>query len=361
MKRSFIKPAKKNPKFWEIETNGKSYVVTEGQTGGDSNTTSKEFPSETKCLMAVATLVERIREKGYMETLPEYSEWVGTKREYAIWRNTEAVEFVIKTLKENSKATGAYDVSQQTADEVLDEISAQAKDLEICLETDIVRLRMMALKKEPYWIEIFFKENDPWSKTGARTPYWSLSCKTVYFATNAQFKQLIIDYFNQNGKGKWLDKNQQAESSIEQDLKQIKEQKDQENYHKNLKSIVNSEYARPKIRLALALSMKTIQHTWHYSTNEQAEKDIIPMIFECAKSKIKNDYDDTLAKTWCMLYNQQQPLPLARLKEAFEDLKQNREISTDRLYKDLIFEAWENNPDFLKKMEIDPSVVREHI
>lgn len=85
------------------------------------------------------------------------------------------------------------------------------------------------------------------------------------------------------------------------------------------------------------------------------------MIFECAKSKIKNDYDDTLAKTWCMLYNLKQPLPLARLKEAFEDLKQNREISTDRLYKDLIFEAWENNPDFLKKMEIDPSVVREHI
>ncbi len=65
MKRSFVKPAKKNPKFWEIDVNGSSYTVTEGQTGLSSEATTKDFANEGKCLAAAVKLIEKTREKGY--------------------------------------------------------------------------------------------------------------------------------------------------------------------------------------------------------------------------------------------------------------------------------------------------------
>lgn len=337
MKRNFIKPAKKNPKFWEIEVTGNSYTITEGQTGKDSQTVTKDFADDKKCMKAAFSLIEKTREKGYMETLPEYSEWNDTNKEYAIWRNTEAIEFIIKTLKENSKAKRA-DMPQQEAEKALDELLDNAKDLEICLSFDHIRIRMMAKSKYPYELELFF-DIDMYI---ARTPYWAMRYDSVSLEPDEKFKQLIADYFVKNKKGKWFDKAQEENSVVEQEAKQKRE----DAYVKKLRQAVNKQYKSTYPYLSIGLSS--------YYLSEKANDDVLPVIFDVVKSKVKNNYEEVLTKVYYMLYDIKRRLPLARLKEVLNDLKAKKEISIENIYKDLVFESWETG-NILKKLEIDPT------
>ena len=343
MKRCFIKLAKKNPKFWDIQINEKSYTVTEGLTGGDSETITNEFPNEAKCMNAVNSLMIKIRDKGYMELLPEYSEWIGIRKNYAIWRNVEAIESIIKIVKENCNARRA-DISQQTVDDTLDEILDNAKDLEIEISSNSINIRMMALSKYPYELCLFFDID--WFN--ATTPHLAIKCEPIRLQPNDKFKQLLVTFFNGEQKGQWFDGSQDVKSSVIQ----AEEQKKKEAYIKKLKTIVNSEYKKSGLNLEIMLSIPTTDYLFPTASLEEVCKDTVPVVFECMKSKVKKNYEEVLSKAYCMLYDIKGQLPLAKLKEALNELKEGKSISVENIYKDLIFEDWEN-PKFLKTLEIN--------
>ena len=357
MKREFEKPAKKNPKFWNIEVTEKSYTITEGQAGNDAvKMTSKDFANETKCLMAVATLVERMWEKGYKEDLPEYSEWVGTRREYAIWRNTEAVEFILKILKENSTVK-SLNATAEVAAELLDELAANAKDLEIQIEDIAISLRMKSVKTDPYSLRLDPRDNT----VSVRSPYWSMRYDSVLYTLTEDGYALIKAYFNENKKGgKWLDPQNQQASPVEEAVQKARVQKKEDDYLKKLRAIVNKEYKGPYINLAITLSVQAVKHSFTYATPDQAKIDILPVVFDCAKRQIKANFQQALAKTYCMLFDLEKQLPLAVLKTVFEDLSNNKEIVIEDIYKDLVFEEWEK-PEVLKDTKVTPAFIEKQL
>ena len=349
MKRIFEKPAKKNPKFWEIEVTGNSYTVTEGQTGLDRSTSTKEFANEEKCMKAAVKAVESIREKGYKETLPEYSEWPGERQDYAIWRNTEAIEFILKTLKENSK----YDTAKfrdpaavaKLAEEAPDRMSAMASELELCITADVIKIRKMAQGKDFFGVDF---------TTGADVfnvwyDYWAQGCSSIVFTMNDPASSgAIIDYFAAHGKGKWFGAEQQ-EKKVEKTAQLDEERR--EKYLKKLEKVVNDQFKEPFSRLALAASMAFDTHKDIYMPFDKIKNDIAAPIFECAKSKLKKNREEALCKTYYMLYDCEKQLPLVRVRQAFDELASGKELSVVELYKNPVFEKWEN-PESLPDLAI---------
>jgi len=355
----------KNPQFWEVETNGNQYVVTEGVVGGESTATSKEFPNEAKLLIAVAKLVDKIRDKGYMEDLPEYSEWsnaIGNL--YAIWRNGDAVKFLLKTLRENTTVK----FSETSPDKVFGSWVDKADDMEIYLDAEQIELRTMA----PRFLVMFriniYLNPLPWLPDPSHITVVTPRFEDMELVWDSPFRQLVIDYFVRNGKGKWVDKDaEKKELTVDRDVRQTSEQVALGKYLKKLKSIVNECYGKFNDRFApcplqIKLSMeegKTRGNHIYYGTPQgtRIENDIVFVILEYAKSKLKNeDYNDTLAKTCYMLRDVEQPLPMVKLKAVFEELKAGGDVSTQNLYKDLVFEDWEKSDS-----RINLKTIMEHI
>ena len=306
--------------------------------------TDKDFPDEGKCLKSASSLIEKTREKGYVETLPEYSEWSDTYKEYAIWRSPEAIEFIINALKENSRPEKGN--TQKQADDALNEILDHVQELEILLYFDTIRIRMMAATKYPYDLYLDMDDLDMFS---ARTPEWAMKYDSVGFRPNNQFKPLIVEYFNQNGKGRWFDEKQQADSPAEQ----AAQQKQHEAYIKKLRDTVSSTFKKTTPNISIQLSMLNTSRTY-IGDPEEYEKDVLPLIFDHAASKVDKDYEEVLTKVYYMLHNLRKPLPLGRLKAALNDLKDKKEISLENLYQDTVFEPWENL-QLLQIPEIDPT------
>ncbi|MDR2912079.1 MAG: WGR domain-containing protein [Alistipes sp.] len=340
MKRSFVKPAKKNPKFWEIAVDGKSYTITEGQTDLSSETTTKDFADADKCLKAAVKLIEKTREKGFVETLPEYSEWPGERRDYAIWRNTAAIEFIIRTVKANStesKAASMRDPEEKIklASESLDGILAKAAELEIYIDSEQIKIRKMAQGKDFYGIDFNNKAKlfEVWYD------YWKQGCDAFRFWMNDEnSSKAIIDYFVDNGIGKWFGaeekqktKDKDAESEIER----------QEKIIAKIHRVVNGQFKKDFPRLAIQLSMDFDTHSTVYASEEEIQREIAAVIFDCAKSKVKKNREETLCKTYYMLYNVKRQLPLARVRQALDELANGKVPDVESLYKDMVFEPWE--------------------
>ncbi len=349
MRRSFIKPAKKNPKFWEIEVTGDSYTVTEGQTDLNSQT-SKDFATEDKCLKAALKAVESIREKGYKETLPEYSEWPGEKQDYAIWRNADAIEFIIRTLKENGVVNNMTafrepEAAAALADKSMDGMAAQAAELEIYMSSDTIKIRKMAMGKDYFGIN--FKPGS--TRFEVWYDYWAQGCSAFIFSMkdDASAKS-ITDYFIEHGKGKWFGA-EQKEKAAEQ--KSQADTDKREKYLAKLKTVVNGEFKKNFSRLSIAASMAFDTNKSIYMPFKTIKEDVVSIIFDCAKSKVKQNREETLCKTYYMLYNVEKQLPLARVKQALDELVSGKEHSVGELYKDMVFEKWEQS-EFMSPLSI---------
>ncbi len=341
MKRSFVKPAKKNPKFWEIDVNGSSYTVTEGQTGLSSEATTKDFANEGKCLAAAVKLIEKTREKGFKETLPEYSEWPGERQDYAIWRNVAAIEFILKTLKENATYNTAKfrepEAVAKLAEESPDRMSAMASELEIYMTSDGIKIRKMAEGKDFFGIE--FTQRATMFK--AWYDYWAQGCDAITLSMKDEASsKAIIDYFVDNGKGKWFGaevKEKSAEKRGEQDAER------REKYLAKLKTVVNKEFKQvPFSALSIKLSHEFDTNKTIYASLDDIRKDIVPVIFNCVKPVLKQNREEALCKTYHMLLDVGKQLPLVRLRQAFDDVAAGKTPIEEELYKDMVFEKWEN-------------------
>lgn len=343
MKRSFVKLAKKNPKFWEIEIDGKSYTITEGETDLTSQTTTKEFSDANKCLKAAIKLIEKTRESGYKETLPEYSEWTDEKNDHAIWRNREAVEFIVKTLKENSTHDGAEKRDPETAikkaDETLDEILAHTDELEIYIAKEFVKIRMMALAKDPYQVELLL--SPVFTLLAAKTPYWSKLWESIVYTPNDKFKDLIVDFLCKHGHGKWFGRGESQDKSV---AKEALESEERKSYLRKLRSVVDEQYAQPRGPV-LAIALSRLEMKPHFYDRDEIAKDIPTIIFKSAKSKAKDDFEGTLRKTCYMLHDVEKQLPFARVRQALDDQVKGEDVAVDDLYRDMVFEEWEKNPE----------------
>ncbi|NBW37270.1 MAG: WGR domain-containing protein [Cytophagia bacterium] len=58
----------KSDKFWQIETNGKSFTVTYGKTRTDGSSQTKTFDNDEKCLKEAEKLLNEKLKKGYKNT-----------------------------------------------------------------------------------------------------------------------------------------------------------------------------------------------------------------------------------------------------------------------------------------------------
>lgn len=232
IKRNFIKQNKKDTLFWDIEVDGNTYTITERKIDTDSQITTNSFPDEKRCQKAVYKLVDKIREKGFMEILPEYSEWRDDRKEYAIWRNRDAIIEFLTILKENSvKCENDYRQEElvEASDKVFDEFFANVDKLEILLAYKTIQVRMQALSK--YYYEIHYYNS--WSVI---TPLFSEWMKSVKFSTNDKFWDLLKDLLVKYGKAKWFDENYKEQSPQEIAIK--KEQA--EKYRNKLKSLLKN-------------------------------------------------------------------------------------------------------------------------
>jgi hypothetical protein len=221
------------------------------------------------------------------------------------------------------------------AAESLDGILAKASELEIYIDSEQIKIRKMAQGKDFYGIDFNNKAKlfEVWYD------YWKQGCDAFRFWMNDENSpKAIIDHFIDNGKGKWFgaeEKQKTKDKDAESDIERM------EKIIAKMRRVVNSQFKRDFPRLAIQLSVDFDTHSTVYASEDEIQREIAAVIFDCAKSKVKKNCEETLCKTYYMLYDVKRQLPLARVRQALDDLSNGKVIDVESLYKDMVFEPWE--------------------
>lgn len=334
MTRNFFNNEDGISRYWNINILEKTFIITEGEMGLSPKVSTMEYRTVDKCLKEAHFKIDAIRNKGYVEEISEYQEFPEYK--YAIWRNRKAIKFIIDLALDHSRINHTKCTLEQLHN-AIKEFEKEIDNLEIILVQNRVQLCRMKGPRLSFRLSLSFSDKELGFYSSPHRI--CIKRKEFDFETEDIAKVKFVDFLNEHQKGKWT-----SDGTIER-LEEEKEKKKQEEaYNNRIKRIIDKEYKKNYIYLSLALNDA---YGWDLERGNSYPKalrsDDVAIrnhIFEWLKTKLKQDYNTLMRKTYIMLY-QTQKLPLAKLKEAYNDLKNKKEIEVADLYKNMKFEEWE--------------------
>ena len=194
MKRFFNYQNGKKETFWNIEVTGDTYTITTGKVGTDGKADSKTFETPDKCMKeAYKKAYQKYLADGYEEiNVPEFRPNDGAKKgvKSAIWRDTDAVEFILKAIVEHCNPTGHIA-------EDLEAFIANAELLEISLFVNNFYIQQRRTAHNAFGMSIYLKT------LNYVTPTNTAINSNMLFCTPAFIDALSV-YLNERNMSEWL-------------------------------------------------------------------------------------------------------------------------------------------------------------
>lgn len=153
MKKYLIFKDNTSDKFWQIETEGKSFKVTYGRSGTAGVTQVKAFATAEKCETEAMKLVLEKMKKGYKETNPDDASTntkatsVSSNSDYkSIWESLANSNDQQKVLMEHFDYLSDSETSLENLQSILSHVKeiSVTKEGELCLKLDLENLYLVA-------------------------------------------------------------------------------------------------------------------------------------------------------------------------------------------------------------------------